>query len=128
MEDMLKILTCTNEQKVLFMTFKLTGEVKRWWRSSRLLEEHRLDPVMMTWSCFREILFKRYFPVTVKSAKAVEFLHLMQRLMTVQQYAVIFIELSWFAPFFVPDKERKARKFEEGLRQSLFKKVIGFQA
>ncbi|XP_057969300.1 uncharacterized protein LOC131158445 [Malania oleifera] len=98
MEDILAVLSCTDEQKVLFATFKLTGEAKRWWRLARL------------------------------SAKAVEFLHLTQGSLIVQQYMARIIELSQFAPFLVPDEERKVRKFEEGLRQSLLERVIGFQA
>ncbi|XP_057954132.1 pre-rRNA-processing protein SRD1-like [Malania oleifera] len=70
----------------------------------------------MTWSHFGEIFFKWYFPTTVRSAKALEFLYLTQGPLTVQQYASRFIELSRFAPYLVPDEERKARKFEEGLR------------
>ncbi|XP_057965320.1 uncharacterized protein LOC131155889 [Malania oleifera] len=33
-EDKLVVLSCTNEQKVSFATSKLTGEAKRWWRST----------------------------------------------------------------------------------------------
>ncbi|XP_057954209.1 uncharacterized protein LOC131148506 [Malania oleifera] len=124
-EDMLIVLSCTDEQKVLFATFKLTEEAKRWWRSARLLEEQRLEPIAVTWSCFREISFERYFPAIVRSAKVVEFLHLTQGSITVSQYAARFIKLSRFAPYLVPDEERKVRKFEEGLRQSLFEQVVG---
>ncbi|XP_057953937.1 uncharacterized protein LOC131148227 [Malania oleifera] len=127
-KDIMVILPCTDEQKVLFATFKLTGEAKRWWRSTRLLEEQRPDPVMVMSYHFREIFYKRYFLVTVMSAKAAEFLHLTQEPMTVQQYVARFIKLSRFAPYLVPDEERRARKFAKGLRQSLYEQVIGFWA
>ncbi|XP_057969443.1 uncharacterized protein LOC131158593 [Malania oleifera] len=128
MEDMLAVLLCTYGQKVLFVTFKLTGEAKSWWRLARLLKEQRPNLVAMTWSRFRKIFFKRYFLAIVRSAKAAEFLHLTQGQMTIQQYAARFIELSRFAPYLVPNEERKARKFKEGLRHNLFKQVIGFRA
>ncbi|XP_057976103.1 uncharacterized protein LOC131163525 [Malania oleifera] len=75
-EDMLAVLPCTDEQKVLFATYKLTREAKQWWRLVRLLEKQKPDPVAETWSHFREIFFKRYFPATIRSVKAAVFLHL----------------------------------------------------
>ncbi|XP_057965316.1 uncharacterized protein LOC131155885 [Malania oleifera] len=108
MEDMLAVLLCIDELKVSFATFKLTEEVKRLWRSTRLLEEKRPEPIADS-----KI---QHFPATVKNAKAAEFLHLTQGPMTIQQYAARFIELSWFAPYLVSDEERKVRKFKEGLR------------
>ncbi|XP_057952448.1 uncharacterized protein LOC131146712 [Malania oleifera] len=125
---MLAVLPCIDEQKVLFATFKLTGEAKPWWRSARLIEEQRPDPVPVTWSHFRNLFFERYFPATVQREKAIEFLHLTQGQMTVSQYAALFIKLSRFAPHLTMDKEKKVRKFKEGLRQNLFEQVIGFQA
>ncbi|XP_057972791.1 uncharacterized protein LOC131160936 [Malania oleifera] len=112
MEDMLAVLPCTYEQT----------------RLARLLKEQRPKPVAVTWSRFREIFFEKYSPTTVKSAKAAEFLHLTQGSITVQKYVARFIELSRFATYLVPDEEKMARKFEEGLRQSLFEQVIGFWA
>ncbi|XP_057962121.1 uncharacterized protein LOC131153687 [Malania oleifera] len=113
-EDILAVLSCIDEQKMLFVTFKLTGEAKRWGRSTRLLEEQRPDPVAVTWSHLNEIFFKRYFPATVRSVKAAEFLHLAQGRMMIQQYAARFVELFRFAPYFIPGEEKKVRKFEEG--------------
>ncbi|XP_057958445.1 uncharacterized protein LOC131151210 [Malania oleifera] len=126
-EDMLAVLSCIDEQKVLFAMFKLTGEVKHWWRSVRLSEEQRLEFVAVTTSRFRKLFFKWYFPTTVRSAKAAKFLHLMQGQMTVLQYATRFIELSRFAPYLVPDEEKKARKFKEDLNESLFEQVVSFR-
>ncbi|XP_057972683.1 uncharacterized protein LOC131160793 [Malania oleifera] len=44
MEKIHTVLRCTNEQKVLYATFKLIGEAERWWSTVRLLEEQRLVP------------------------------------------------------------------------------------
>ncbi|XP_057954063.1 uncharacterized protein LOC131148367 [Malania oleifera] len=49
MEKILIVLTCTKEEKVLFTTFKLTGEAKQWWLAVKLLEEQWAIPTMMTW-------------------------------------------------------------------------------
>ncbi|XP_057962109.1 uncharacterized protein LOC131153675 [Malania oleifera] len=94
---------------------------------SRLLEKQRMNSMAVTWSGFREIFSKRYYPITVRSAKVVKFLHLMQGSLIVQQYEVKFIELSRFASYLGPDEERKVRKFKEGLTHILFEQVISFQ-
>ncbi|XP_057976531.1 uncharacterized protein LOC131163769 [Malania oleifera] len=110
-EDILAALLCTDKQR---------------WRSVRVLEEQRSDPIVMTWSRFREIFFERYFLATIRSVKASEFMYLTQGSMTVQQYATRFVELFWFTSYMVPDEDRKAGKFEEGLRQNLYEEVVGF--
>ncbi|XP_057954069.1 uncharacterized protein LOC131148376 [Malania oleifera] len=125
---MLAVLPCTDEQKVLFVTFKLIGEAKCWWRSARLIEEQRPNPVLVMWSRFRELFFERYFPIIIWSAKVVEFMHLAQGQKTISQYAAQFIEFSQFSPHLAPNEDKKARKFEEDLRQNLFEQVIGFRA
>ncbi|XP_057953989.1 uncharacterized protein LOC131148285 [Malania oleifera] len=126
-KEILVVLSCTDEHKVAFASFKLTGEAKHW-RSTRLIEEQRPDLVPVMWSRFKVLFFERYFPTIARSAKVVEFLHLVQGQMTVLQYVVQFIKLSHFAPHLALDEENKVRKFEEGLMQNLFKKVIDFWA
>ncbi|XP_057972773.1 uncharacterized protein LOC131160916 [Malania oleifera] len=72
MQEVQKILTVphyTNEQRVLYTTYKLAGEDERWWTTTRLLEEQRTTLVPMTWACFRDIFFDRYYPTSVKEAR-----------------------------------------------------------
>ncbi|XP_041009525.1 uncharacterized protein LOC121253605 [Juglans microcarpa x Juglans regia] len=93
-EEILRVLTCTEEQKVAYATFKLTGEAKRWWISER----------------------------SIREAEGTEI-----GTMTVHQYAARFTELSRFATYLIPDEEKKARKFEQGLNEKLYVRVVGFQ-
>ncbi|XP_057953799.1 uncharacterized protein LOC131148080 [Malania oleifera] len=123
MEKMLAVLSCTEAQKVLYATFKLTWEAERWWQVVKLLEEQRVVPTDMTWSRFKELFYDRYFPATTRATKAEEFFHLTQWQLTVQQYAAKFMELSRFAPFMVLDEFQKARWFERGLRPRIHKQV-----
>ncbi|XP_057956730.1 uncharacterized protein LOC131150161 [Malania oleifera] len=81
-EEILAVLARTNEQKVAFATFKLTGEAKSWWRLVRIIEEQKPDPVPVSWSRFKELFFERYFLTIVRSVKVAEFLHLAQGQMT----------------------------------------------
>ncbi|KAF5454673.1 hypothetical protein F2P56_024320 [Juglans regia] len=56
-----------------------------------------------------------------------EFTTLVQGTMTVHQYVARFIELSRFAAYLIPEEEKKARKFEQGLNEKLYERVVGFQ-
>ncbi|XP_057958646.1 uncharacterized protein LOC131151419 [Malania oleifera] len=124
MEKMLVVLSCTEAQKVLFATFKLTGEAECWWQAVKMLEEQRAVPTDMTWIRFKELFYDRYFPTTIRAAKAEEFFHLNQGQLTVQQYAAKFMELSRFAPFMVLDEFQKARWFERGLKPRIHEQVV----
>ncbi|XP_057965482.1 uncharacterized protein LOC131156049 [Malania oleifera] len=78
------VLRCTNEQKVLYATFKQTREAERWWEAVKLLEEQRLVSVAMMLSYFREVFFYQYFPASIRKVKATEFMNLTQGQLTVQ--------------------------------------------
>ncbi|XP_057954103.1 uncharacterized protein LOC131148418 [Malania oleifera] len=122
-EKVLVVLQCTEEQRVLFATYKQIGEVERWWTAIKLLREQRAVPIAMTWFQFRELFFDRYFSATTRETKVEEFLNLKQGQQTVQQYAARFIELSRFVLYIVPDEAKKARQFERGLRREIYKQV-----
>ncbi|XP_057981143.1 uncharacterized protein LOC131166570 [Malania oleifera] len=97
--DTSRLLRGIARQKVLFATFKLAGEVERWWHAMKLLEEQQAVPIAMTWGRFKQVLYNQNFPATTKNAKTEEFFSLTQGRLTVQQYAAKFLELSYFAPF-----------------------------
>ncbi|XP_057972707.1 uncharacterized protein LOC131160844 [Malania oleifera] len=61
MEKMLVVLSCTEAQKVLFTTFKLTGEAKRWWQAVKLLEEQRYIAKFMELSSFAPFMVPNEF-------------------------------------------------------------------
>ncbi|XP_057977580.1 uncharacterized protein LOC131164422 [Malania oleifera] len=107
---MFEVLHCTDQQKVLYSTFELAWEAKRWWTVVSLLEKRRANPYGMTWSRFKEVFFKRYFLVSTCDAKADEFSSLMQGTLMVQRYAVKYIELSRFMPYLVSNKYKKAQR------------------
>ncbi|XP_057954074.1 uncharacterized protein LOC131148380 [Malania oleifera] len=127
MEKILTVLNYTEQQKVFFTTFKLAREAERWWHAMKLLEEQRAVPIAMTWDHFKQVFYDRYFPTTIRNAKAEEFFSLTQRRLTVQQYATKFMEFSRFAPSVVPNKYQKARWFERGLNQRIHKHMVCLQ-
>ncbi|XP_057972738.1 uncharacterized protein LOC131160878 [Malania oleifera] len=108
LKKILDVLNYTEKQKVTFATFKLLGEVERWWVSVKKMEEHQSIPVAMMLSRFRDLFFARYFLAMVRNAKMEKFMNLSQESLSVQQYAAKFQELSRFSPFMIPDEARKA--------------------
>ncbi|XP_057948347.1 uncharacterized protein LOC131144022 [Malania oleifera] len=124
MEKILKVLHCTNEQKVLYAMFQLAEESERWWVVVSLLEEQTADSPRMTWGHFKEVFFKRYFLASVRDVKADKFSSLTQGTLTVQSYVARYIELSCFVLCIILNKYKKARRFEKGLRKEI-RRLVG---
>ena len=120
MEKLLKALECTDSQKVRFATFKLIGEAKRWWRSTKaILEGMDIERNPITWEKFKGIFYDNYFPEVIRERKEREFVDLVQGSMTVEQYAAKFIKLSCFGPHLILTKAKKASRFQKGLDERL---------
>ena len=74
---------------------------------------------------FHELYMGKYFPATARHAKAQEFLELKQGTMTVMEYVAKFIELARFTDDYVATDMAKVRKFENGLKLSIWGKIVG---
>ncbi|XP_040994286.1 uncharacterized protein LOC121240825 [Juglans microcarpa x Juglans regia] len=120
LEQIFKALYCTDDQKVTYAAFNLTDAANKWCKSTLALLQMELgDGVSITWECFRKIFLERFFPQTLRESRARQFADLTQGTMTVDQYATKFIELSRFASYLIPNKEKKAEKFERGLNRRI---------
>ena len=100
--------------RIRLAAFQLGGESQVWWdwvKASRDIEA-------MTWGEFHELFMGKYFLVTARHAKALEFLELQQGTMTVLEYVAKFIELARFADDYVATDMAKMWKFEDGLKLS----------
>ena len=69
----------------------------------------------------------KYFPDTARHAKAQEFLELKQGTMTVIEYVARFTELVRFADDYVATHLAKVRRFENGLRLSIWGRIVGLR-
>ncbi|KAK3040154.1 hypothetical protein RJ639_028404 [Escallonia herrerae] len=78
----------------------------------------------MTWERFKSIFFEKYFPLNVKDQKEEEFLKLEQGDMTVAQFEAKFTSLSRYAPHLVDTENRKARRFEKGLKRGIKNRLL----
>ena len=67
----------------------------------------------------------KYFPAFARRAKAREFLELKQGTMTILEYLAKFNELARFTNVYVATDMAKVRKFEDGLKLSIWGKIVG---
>jgi hypothetical protein len=120
MEKLLKVLHCTDSQKVEYATFALEGPAERWWAGTEvLLKEELGENACVTWDKFKKVFNETYFPEVVRDRKKREFSDLIQGSMTVEEYAAKFIDLSRFAPHLIPDEHEKVMKFQKGLNDKI---------
>jgi hypothetical protein len=127
-EKLMEVMNCTEEQRVKYATFYLTAGAERWWMAQKEHLQKRLGAeVTIPWKNFKDVFLERFFPQTIRQAKAQEFTDLVQGSMTVEEYAAKFIELSRFAPYLVSTEELKARKFERGLQPRIMNQIVGFE-
>ena len=80
----------------------------------------------MTWGEFQELFMEKFFPASTRHAKAEEFLELKQGNMTMLEYVAKFIELARFGDDYAATDMAKVRKFEDGLKLSIWGKIVGF--
>ena len=69
---------------------------------------------------------RKYFPATARHAKAREFLELKEGTMIVMEYMAKFTELARFSDDYVATDMAKVRKFEDGMKLSIWGKIVGF--
>ena len=66
----------------------------------------------------------KFFSASARHAKAREFLELRKGAMTVLEYMAKFIELARFADDYVATNMAKVRKFKDGLKLSIWGKIV----
>ncbi|KAG2390376.1 uncharacterized protein HKW66_Vig0222180 [Vigna angularis] len=116
MERIFNAKRCPDENRLAYAEYLLTGEASHWWASARaiLTDAHQ----QITWEVFRNKFYEEYFPDSVRFAKEVEFLQLVQGGMSVSEYTNKFKHLIRFNTM-ATSEEWQCRKFENGLRSDL---------
>ncbi|XP_052734205.1 uncharacterized protein LOC128196732 [Vigna angularis] len=113
MERVYNAKRCPDENRLSYTEYLLTGGASHWWSSAQMILEGTGTPI--TWDLFKKKFYKEYFPDTLRYAKEVEFLELVQGNMSVSEYTDRFKHLLRFNTMKV-DEEWQCRKFENGLR------------
>ena len=73
----------------------------------------------ITWDIFKHEFNRHFFPRVMQEVKAQEFLELVQGGMSVIEYAAKFLQLSCFGMYLIPNEEKKAMKFKQGLNSHI---------
>ena len=79
----------------------------------------------MIWAEFQELFMGKYFPETARHAKAQKFLELKQGATTVMDYVARFTELARFFDDYVATDLAKVRRFENGMKFSIWARIVG---
>ncbi|XP_052736041.1 uncharacterized protein LOC108336753 [Vigna angularis] len=116
MERIYNAKRCPDDNRLAFTEYFLTGEASHWWTSMKAILTDAHSPV--TWAVFRAKFYEEYFPDSVRFAKEVEFLQLVQGGMSVSEYTNRFKHLVRFNTM-ATSEEWQCRKFENGLRSDL---------
>ena len=123
-KNVLEAMEITSDTtRIRLAAFQLEGEAQVWWRWARTSR----DLEVMTWEKFQELFIGKYFPETVRHAKAQEFLKLKQGAMTVMDYVARFIELARFADGYAAADLAKVRRFENGIKLSIWARIVGLR-
>ena len=123
-ENVLEAMEITSDTtRIRLAAFQLEGEAQVWWRWVRTSR----DLEVMTWAEFQELFMGKYFPETTRHAKAQEFLELKQGATTMMDYVARFTELARFADDYVATDLAKVRIFENGLKLSIWPRIIGLR-
>ncbi|XP_017423605.1 uncharacterized protein LOC108332814 [Vigna angularis] len=113
MERIFNAKRCSDENRLAFTEYLLSGEASHWWSSMRTIMEG--SNTHITWELFKERFYAEYFPDSVRFAREIEFLQLVQGNMSISEYEDRFKHLIRFHT--VPMSEVwQCRKFENGLR------------
>ena len=123
-ENVLEAMKLTSDTtRIRLAAFQLEGEAQVWWRWARTSR----DSEIMTWTEFQELFMGKYFPITVRHAKAQEFLELKQGATIVMDYVARFTELARFADDYVATDMAKVRRLKNGLKLSIQARIVGLR-
>ncbi|KAJ4970008.1 hypothetical protein NE237_003107 [Protea cynaroides] len=123
MEKNFRLMTCSDDEKVLFATHMLKEDANAWWNPTRAYLETKHTQV--DWEAFKVAFFDKYFPKSFRDQMEREFLNLQQSQSTVDAYQQRYDELFFFAPTSMQEEETKTRRFTMGLRGGIREHILG---
>jgi len=112
--DLLKAARIPDENQVEVAKIQLKDVARSWW----LAEEARLEKPI-TWDQFSKGFYERFFLAIAQKEMEEQFIRLQQLNRSVDEYAAEFQRLSRFAPYMVSDEEKRASRFQHGLKMDI---------
>ncbi|XP_074366365.1 uncharacterized protein LOC141707220 [Apium graveolens] len=101
----------------------LKGEANYWWEAKKTLETTFPIP----WTRFTELFLEKYFPKYMENQMELKFLEFKQGNMSVAEYEAKFTELSRCVPYHVDTDEKKAKRFQQGLKPYIQNRIAVFE-
>ena len=123
MEKAFDLVGVEGDQKCKFASYYLKSEANYWWESVEPLEEVEI----VSWDRFKELFLEKYFPKYMQSQMELKFFELRQENSSVMEYERKFTELARFVPEYVNTDEKRAKRFQQGLRPWIRSKVAVFE-
>ncbi|KAL8131237.1 hypothetical protein AgCh_007237 [Apium graveolens] len=122
-EKTFALVKVKEEQKVEFASYYLKNEATYWWEMVKTLE----GTDVISWERFKELFLEKYFPQFVQDQMELKFLELKQGNMLVTDYEGKFEELSRYVSSYVDTDRKKAKRFQQGLKPWIRRKVAIFE-
>ncbi|XP_063938038.1 uncharacterized protein LOC135147914 [Daucus carota subsp. sativus] len=122
-EKAFELVKVGEEQKTVFASYFLKGEANYWWESRKGLE----GAGVIQWEKFNELFLEKYFPRYVQDKMEIKFLELKQGNLSVAEYEAKFTELSRFVPEYVDSEIKRAKRFQQGLKQWIRSRIAMFE-
>ncbi|WMV24838.1 hypothetical protein MTR67_018223 [Solanum verrucosum] len=102
------VMQVTGNDKVELASYQHKDVAHIWFTQWK---EHRgTNAVPMTLECFTRAFLDRFFPRELTEAKDQKFMNLRQGTMSVQEYGLMFTQLSRYAPHMVVDPRAQMSK------------------
>ncbi|XP_057780098.1 uncharacterized protein LOC130998703 [Salvia miltiorrhiza] len=118
MERIFNYMRSRDDSKVTCAAFQLIDDAGHWWESeTAVFTEEQVRAI--SWRTFKEKVMEKYFPKAFRKQKEIELMNLEQGNLTVLEYERKFTQLARFAPHLVDTDEKKAWRFENGLRPEI---------
>ncbi|XP_074351540.1 uncharacterized protein LOC141690659 [Apium graveolens] len=123
MEKAFTLAVVREETKVDYASYFLKAEANYWWESARALEEEEV----ISWDRFKKIFLDKHFPRYMQTQMELKFFELKQEGMTVGEYEKKFTELARFVGDYVDTDEKRAKRFQQGLKPWLRSRADAFE-
>ncbi|XP_074363445.1 uncharacterized protein LOC141703971, partial [Apium graveolens] len=115
LKEIEKAFSLTNvgdNQKVEYATYFLKGESNFWWEIVKALEAAEV----ITWDRFKRMFLDKYFARYMQTQMEMKLFELKQDNRTIGEYEKKFTELSRFVGEYVDSEEKRAKRFQQGLK------------
>ncbi|XP_073016635.1 uncharacterized protein [Primulina eburnea] len=119
LEVIFEFMELGDADRVRCATYLFSGDARLWWEGASVA----LNLATLSWICFTEVFYSKYFTEEVRSKLTIEFMTLRQGDSTVTEFIQKFERGCHFVPLIANDAGAKLRHFLNGLRPILRRDV-----